>query len=788
MMKKLLISIIVVILLQVCLQAQTWQWQSIGPNGGDLHWIYQDPHHPNIFYTGGIGFVYKTNNAGDLWYPLFDTPELGGKGCEAFIVHPADSNLMLAGIQAAVLSSTDRGNNWELNYTGEWKPMGFLNFSSNPNTVFMGVATENATNSIQTYGGVYYCSDFGQGDSTWQRMDTTGLGLTQYTRIYGSNTGDLYACTFGKGLFRYDFLEQMWIRLDSSMQLDTMITCMAIHPENDSILFAGTFNNFIYHSLDKGNTWQELLFDYSDDPATVWFIAIDPQNPDVLYTALFADKQVPFYSGHYPDRVKGSYFSTNGGDSWTPLGEGGFLDMFIDAYSETIYGPGDFPVRSSRIVRSGWAGGNHWISEDGGLNFNLKNAGLATVLINTVNVDNFGRIFTGADGGVGLLRPDLQNGVQSQWQRIRVHDNEAIMTYHWDMFVAPEDSSICFFARGEYARESNLGKGIYRKDNIFDTIPGYVIPTTANNGFMYITSGVTSDTIYGGSHSSGVWMSTNGGINWSRFNGGLGAVNNDFMVKKFYVSKETRLPLYCVTRQDSVKWHALNNGEIGGVYKWNTNINSWELKMDSDGFSDMAVSTYDEDIVYASTFNGNLFKSTDGGENWNTLSTPAPGHDIRVILLNPYDTTSNHLFVGSKGIWESIDGGTTWGSLNFNGLNSLIINDISISPLNGNLYIGATGASVQYLPEYIQIPDTNTGILSHNKSVDIIIYPNPTNGLLTIEFATAENMFFEIADINGKVIRSGMLRGKKTTIDLSMIVSGMYLLKINGQTIKLIKE
>lgn len=70
-----------------------------------------------------------------------------------------------------------------------------------------------------------------------------------------------------------------------------------------------------------------------------------------------------------------------------------------------------------------------------------------------------------------------------------------------------------------------------------------------------------------------------------------------------------------------------------------------------------------------------------------------------------------------------------------------------------------------------------------------LIYPNPSSkGLFTIEQTVIKNTPYEIIDITGKVIKKGTLKEKRTTIDLSKNASGVYLLKIDGQTVNMIKQ
>jgi len=81
-----------------------------------------------------------------------------------------------------------------------------------------------------------------------------------------------------------------------------------------------------------------------------------------------------------------------------------------------------------------------------------------------------------------------------------------------------------------------------------------------------------------------------------------------------------------------------------------------------------------------------------------------------------------------------------------------------------------------------------TGINGNSQNGNFSVYPNPTSGLFTIELAGGKNTSYQITDIIGKVILKGTLKNKRTTLDLSAYEAGVYILKINGQLIKRMRE
>ena len=76
---------------------------------------------------------------------------------------------------------------------------------------------------------------------------------------------------------------------------------------------------------------------------------------------------------------------------------------------------------------------------------------------------------------------------------------------------------------------------------------------------------------------------------------------------------------------------------------------------------------------------------------------------------------------------------------------------------------------------------------SNSKQENYSIYPNPINSILTVEMEIVEDKEFRIYSTNGELMISGKLTTNVSTIDLSLLPLGIYILNIDHQSIKLIK-
>ncbi len=68
------------------------------------------------------------------------------------------------------------------------------------------------------------------------------------------------------------------------------------------------------------------------------------------------------------------------------------------------------------------------------------------------------------------------------------------------------------------------------------------------------------------------------------------------------------------------------------------------------------------------------------------------------------------------------------------------------------------------------------------------IYPNPSNGLFTIEREFSETTPYHITDVIGKIIATGELTDRQSEIDLTSAQNGVYFLRTSNRVFRLLKN
>ena len=188
---------------------------------------------------------------------------------------------------------------------------------------------------------------------------------------------------------------------------------------------------------------------------------------------------------------------------------------------------------------------------------------------------------------------------------------------------------------------------------------------------------VNQNTIYAGSNTTGIWKSTNFGVNWVQSNTGL----TNLTVQTMAIGTSNPNVLYCGTSQTGAGAGVYKSSDAGGTW---TQINNGIVET-SVGIQAIAVNPTNPDIAYIAVFDGvtdsqqGIYKTTDGGTIWNVANTGmGTVKNILTIIINPLN--QNVLYCGTSfgvtsqmgppHIYKTVDGAATWTDMS-NGIPNL---------------------------------------------------------------------------------------------------------------------
>lgn len=81
----------------------------------------------------------------------------------------------------------------------------------------------------------------------------------------------------------------------------------------------------------------------------------------------------------------------------------------------------------------------------------------------------------------------------------------------------------------------------------------------------------------------------------------------------------------------------------------------------------------------------------------------------------------------------------------------------------------------------VSLIDRSTGLDETSLNSDFVVYPNPSEGIFQIKTTENMNNLARVFDLQGRMIKQVRLSGTFTTLDLSHLDKGIYLLDIDGR-------
>ncbi len=703
---------------------KAFEYRNIGPalKSGRISDIAVHPENQNIWYvTVGSGGVWKTENSGITWAPIFDNQKVFSTGCVTI-----DPN--------------------------------------NPHVIWVGTG-ENVGGRHVSYGdGIYKSEDDGQ---SWKNM---GLKESQHISkivIHPNNSDIMWVAVQGplwspggdRGLYITKDGGKTWGKTLGDDEW-TGVTDIVIDPRNPDVIYCASWQrgrtvaaymgggpgSGIHKSTDGGNTWTKLKTGLPKSDMGKIGLAISPQNPDVIYAAIELDR-----------RKGGVYKSENRGASWKKQSDAVSGATGPHYYQELYASPHEFDKIYLADVRI-------QISKDGGKTFkrlNEKNKHSDNHIIAfRENDPNY--LLVGTDGGVYESFDNAKNWRYmanlpiTQFYKLAVDDSKPFYKIYggtqdngtlggasrtiYRRGISNADWFINLFADGHQpATEPGNPNIVYsetQEGNLFrvdqKTGEAINIKPQANPGDKYerfnwdspiLISPHNPTTIYFASQR--VWKSTNRGDSWKTISDDLTKNQERFslpIMDKTWgwdspwdvyamsdyntITSLSESPLkegliYAGTDDGSISvtdnggdtWNKIEVGSLPGVPK-NAFVN------------DIKADLYDENTVFVvlddhknGDFNPYILKSTNRGENWKQITNNLPENLIVWRLVQDH-IKPGLLFIGTEfGIYMSINGGQSWSKMT-GGVPTISFRDLAIQKRENDLVGASFGRSFFVLDDY----------------------------------------------------------------------------------------
>ncbi len=707
------------------LSAETFkglELRGIGPAfmSGRIADVAIDPTDRSTWYVGvGSGGVFKTEDAGTTWTPIFD-----GQGAYSIGCVTLDPN--------------------------------------RSETVWVGTG-ENVSGRHVGYGdGVYRSLDAGK---TWTNL---GLGKSEHIGsivvdprdsnvVYVAAQGPLWSAGGDRGLYKTTDGGKTWNKILGGGPY-TGVNEVRIDPRDPDVLYASTWQHYrtvaalvdggpesaIHKSTDGGKTWRKLAKGLPEEDMGRIGLAISPERPDVVYATI-----------ELAHRKGGFWRSTDGGESWEKRSDyvsGGTGPHY---YQEIFADPHRFDRVYQMDVRM-------HVTDDGGKTFrevpeknkHSDNHALA------FDPDDPDYLLAGCDGGLyqtwdlGKTWKFVANLPVTQFYKIAVDDDAPF----YDVYGGTQDNN----TQGAPARTDNLS-GIRNEDwKVVLFADGYQPATDPSNPDIVYAEWQEGNLMrYDRRNGEVVYIQPQPGPDepYERFNWDAPIlVSPHDPARLYYASQRVwrsddrgdswrpvspdltrgldrlKLPMMGRVQSYDAVWDLMAMSEFGtitslsesplveGLLYAGTDDGILQVSEDggatwrriehlpgvADGFfvNDVKADLHDRDTVWAvvdqhktGDFSPYLFRSNDRGRTWKSVRGDLPDRTIAWRIVQDH-VDPKLLFLGTEfGLYFTIDGGGHWIELE-GGAPTIAFRDLAIQRRENDLVAASFGRGIFVLDDY----------------------------------------------------------------------------------------
>ena len=701
---------------------EAFKFRNIGPAflSGRIADIAVHPDNDNVWYVAvGSGGVWKTENSGTTWSPIFDDQASYSTGC--ITIDPND-----------------------------------------PARIWVG-SGENVGGRHVGYGdGVYLSPDSG---ATWKNMGLKNSEHISKIVVHPNNSDVVWVASQGplwkkggeRGVYKTTNGGKNWKRVLGNSEW-TGATDLMIDPNDPQILYAATWDRHrtvaaymgggpgsgIHRSTDGGETWEKLSNGLPKSNMGKIGLALSPQKSNVVYAAIELDRT-----------QGGVYRSEDGGSSWSKMSDTVSGGTGPHYYQELYASPHKFDRLYLMNVRV-------LTSEDGGKSFTqLKEE--------KKHSDNHALIFKKDDPNYLMIGTDagiyesfdlaqnwryIKNLPLTQFYKVAVNNAEPF----YSIFGGTQDNGSVGGPSATDEREGIANKHWYKTlfadghqsatDPVHDDIiyaetqqgglhridltsgEPVMIQPQAQEGDPYerfnwdapiLVSPHNPARLYFASYR--VWKSESRGDDWEPISGDL-------------TRNEERIELPIMGRQQSwdnpwdvgamsnynsitslsespvkegVLFAGTDDGHIqisqNGGQQWNQ-IPVTKLGLPNRSFvNDIKADLFDSNTVYVvldnhkeGDFNPYIYKSTDLGVSWKSISSNLPKRTLVWRIVQDH-VNKNLLFAATEfGVYVSLNAGTAWQKLP--GTPTLPFRDLTIQKRENDLVAASFGRGFYVLDDY----------------------------------------------------------------------------------------
>ncbi|MFH0761615.1 MAG: T9SS type A sorting domain-containing protein [Bacteroidota bacterium] len=489
------------------------------------------------------------------------------------------------------------------------------------------------------------------------------------------------------------------------------VNCIAFHPTDPNIFYVGAPSGGVWKTTDGGLSWATTT---DQLPALgVSDIGINPLNPSVLYVVT-GDKDggntCPTYS-------YGILKSTDAGATWQPTGLGHetasqyrMRRILVNPVNPDIIiaagGPGLFRSVDAGVTWTRIQTGDYYDLEFKPDDPSVVYACSGSVIYKSTNAGfSFTQSTTGLpDTGVGRTEMAVTRANANVVYAIMSNSDSGMKGIY-----KSSDAGVTWTPK---ATEETINIFSYAMDGSGDTgIAWYAIALAIDQQ--------NEDIVYSGSVNH--WISQDGGVTWSMAAHWYGGGGKPYVHADIHNLSVNPLNNICYSGNDGglyktadkgVTWTDLSAGlSILQIYRMAVSVSNpeiiiegsqdngtymlndgqWNSIYGGDGM-ECAVDPVNPQILYATTQNGNLLKSTNGGHGWTSIKPEDKGAWITPFQISGLNR--NVMVAGYTCVNLTTTYGVSWRKISGTLAGGSYLNEIAIAPSDNNYIYTSSGSSI----------------------------------------------------------------------------------------------
>lgn len=577
----------------------------------------------------------------------------------------------------------------------------------------------------------------------WRNIGPTRGGRSVASTGVVSDPMTYYMGTTGGGIWKTNDAGITWKNISDGQLKTGTVGAIAVSESDPNVIYVGmgehavrgvmtSSGDGVYKSTDAGKTWTHIGLDKSMHISDV---VIHPTNPDIVFVSV----QGALFG---PTSERGVYKSVDGGISWRKVlfvdNKTGASSLSMDMTNPRIlYAAMWDHQRYPWTVRSGGSGSGLYKSVDSGETWNKMEEGLpeefgkSGISVSRANPDRVFAIIEAEGTKSGLYRSDDAGKKWTQINKSRVLITRS--WYYMEVFADPQNENIVYVLNAPVMKSIDGGRSF---SNV--SVPH------GDNHHLWINP--TNNRLMINSNDGGSNVSLNGGQSWSTQQNQATAqfyrvITDNQVPYNVYGGQQDNSAIAIASRTNGwgigwKDWYSVAGCEsaylafdpenpdviYGGCYQGI--IERW-VKESNEGkpimqYPEQRLSGIPKDFKYRFNWNapiiasphdpntiyhaGNVvFKTVDGGQNWETISPDltrndttrqgpggrpftneaAGGENYNTLM---YLTESPHeegvIWAGSDDglVHVTKNGGENWNNVTPSGLQEGIINSIEVSP------------------------------------------------------------------------------------------------------------